>query len=360
MLVLEKEFDVGLHASGRNSGVLHSGIYYPAGSLKGRLCAEGARAMAEFCDAENLPIDRIGKVVLPLREDDDAQLEVLLDRARTNGAAADIVDENQLLDIEPCARTVTGRALFSPNTAVVDPLAIVRRVASSLDVRCRQRVTAVKGNEVITERDRFAFGTFINAAGLHADTIAKMCGVGAQYAMLPFKGSYFRVWHLQLRRLIYPVPDLRVPFLGVHFTKTIDGEVLLGPTAMPALGRENYKGVQGINARDLTQIARRLTQQFVTNAQGFRALVRQELGRMTKRGFAKEARVLVPSVRDSDLGPSEHRGIRAQLIDTKKGELVMDFLVERGDRSIHVLNAVSPGFTTAFSFAKYVVDFAGL
>jgi L-2-hydroxyglutarate oxidase LhgO len=172
--------------------------------------------------------------------------------------------------------------------------------------------------------------------------------------MLPFKGMYHRVWHVQLRRLIYPVPDLRVPFLGVHLTKAIDGEVLLGPTALPALGRENYRGVRGINGRDLAQIAIRLSHQFATNAQGFRSLVRQELGRMTKHAFAGQARVLVPSLRDEDLGPSDHVGIRAQLVDTTKGELVMDFVVERGERSLHVLNAVSPGFTTAFAFARHV------
>ena len=336
--------------------MLHSGIYYPAGSLKGKLCAAGAREMAAFCDEQQLPIDRLGKVILPLRADDDPQLDILLDRARSNGAVAEMIDEAQLREIEPAARTVTGRAMFSPNTAVVDPLPIVRRIAGSLDVRCEQRVVRVRGDEVTTDRDRFAFGTFINAAGLHADTIAKMCGVGADYVMLPFKGMYYRVWHLQLRRLIYPVPDLRVPFLGVHLTRTVHGEVLLGPTALPALGRENYRGLQGISARDLVQITRRLTRQFITNAQGFRALVRQELGRFTKHAFAEEARTLVPALRDDDLGPSDHVGIRAQLVDTKKGELVMDFLIERGERSVHVLNAVSPGFTTAFPFARYVVD----
>jgi L-2-hydroxyglutarate oxidase LhgO len=356
VVVLEKEPAVGLHASGRNSGVLHSGIYYPAGSLKGRLCAEGAREMAAYCDEQGLPIDRLGKVILPVRADDDAQLDMLLERARSNGAVAEIVDEKQLSEIEPVARTVTGRALFSPNTAVVDPLAIVRRVASTLDVRTDQRVVGVRDGVVITDRGRFAYGLFVNAAGLHADTVAKMCGVGSHYVMLPFKGMYHRVWHLQLQRLIYPVPDLRVPFLGVHLTKAIDGEVLLGPTALPALGRENYRGLRGVSARDLAQIVLRLSRQFATNAQGFRALVRQEVGRMTRHAFAEEARVLVPTLRDADLGPSAHVGIRAQLVDTKKGELVMDFLVERGERSVHVLNAVSPGFTTAFAFARYVAD----
>ena len=358
-MLLEKEAAVGLHASGRNSGVLHSGIYYPAGSLKGKLCAAGAREMAQFCDDERLPIDRLGKVILPVRADDDAQLDVLLDRARSNGAVAEVIDEKQLSEVEPAARTITGRALFSPYTAVVDPLKIVQRVAASLDVRTNQRVVGVRGGNVITTSDAFAYGHFINAAGLFADRVAKMCGAGEQYVMLPFKGMYYDVRNLPLRRLIYPVPDLRVPFLGVHLTKSIDGHVLLGPTALPALGRENYRGLEGVNAGDLAQIAIRLARQFATNAQGFRALVKQELGRMTKHAFAEEARVLVPSLRDEHLGPSDHVGIRAQLVDTKKGELVMDFLIERGERSLHVLNAVSPGFTTAFSFARYVVDQLG-
>jgi L-2-hydroxyglutarate oxidase LhgO len=359
IVILEKEPAVGLHASGRNSGVLHSGIYYPSGSLKGKLCAAGAREMAQFCDDEHLPINRLGKVILPVRRGDDAQLDVLLERARSNGAVVEVIDEKGLAEVEPLARTITGRALFSPNTAVVDPLPIVRRIAESLDVRTEHRVIAVRDGDVVTNRGNFAYGMFINAAGLYADTVAKMCGVGSQFVMLPFKGMYYDVRNLPLRRLVYPVPDLRVPFLGVHLTKSIDGRVFLGPTALPALGRENYRGMEGINAGDLAQIAIRLAHQFATNAQGFRALVKQELGRMTKHAFAEEARVLVPALRDDDLGPSDHVGIRAQLVDTKKGELVMDFLIERGERSLHVLNAVSPGFTTAFSFARYVVDQLG-
>ena len=358
VVILEKEPDVGLHASGRNSGVLHSGIYYPAGSLKGQLCAIGAREMAAYCDEHRLPINRMGKVVLPLRPSEDSQLDVLLDRARSNGARAEVVDERQLREIEPSAHTCSGRALFSPDTAVVDPLPIVRHLADALDVRTGQRVREVRGSEVVTGRERFSFGFLVNAAGLYADVIAKRCGVGAQYVMLPFKGIYYRVTGIELRRLIYPVPDLRVPFLGVHFTKSVYGEVFLGPTAIPALGRENYRGWRGINAADLLQIVRRLGRQYATNRQGFRALVHRELGHMTARGFAEEARTLVPSLRDDDLTSSDHVGIRAQLLDTARHELVMDFLIERGERSVHVLNAVSPGFTTAFSFARHVVDFA--
>ena len=357
VVVLEKENAVGVHASGRNSGVLHSGIYYPAGSLKGKLCAAGAREMAAYCDENGLPIDRIGKVVLPLRPDDDGQLEVLLDRANSNGARARIIDANALREIEPAAVSCTRRALFSPDTAVADPLRIVRHLAASLDVRTGQRVVGVRDSAVVTERDRFPFGILVNAAGLFADVLAKMCGVGRNYVMLPFRGTYYKVSpRVQIRRLIYPVPDLRVPFLGVHFTRSIGGDVFLGPTAMPAMGRENYSGLHGISAADLLQIVRRLGRQYATNKQGFRSLVHQELGHLTARGFAAEARALVPSLRDDDLSSSDHVGIRAQLVDTTKNELVMDFLVERGERSIHVLNAVSPGFTTAFAFARRVLD----
>lgn len=360
VVILEKEPALGLHASGRNSGVLHSGIYYPAGSLKARFCATGAREMAELCEEHALPMERIGKVVLPLRPDDDPQLDVLLDRARSNGARASIIDADELRRLEPAARTVSGRALHSPDTAVVDPLRIVKFLAEALDVRTGHRVLDIAGDEAITDRGRFSFGLLVNAAGLFADVVAKKCGVGSSYVMLPFKGTYYRVAErIRVQRLIYPVPDLRVPFLGVHFTKTVDGEVLLGPTAFPALGRENYRRLRGVRGGDLLQIVLRLGRQYLSNAQGFRALVHRELGRMTKHAFASEARALVPDLRDDDLSHSDHVGIRAQLVDTRKNELVMDFLIERGEHSIHVLNAVSPGFTTAFPFARYLVDELG-
>lgn len=362
--IIEKEAELGAHASGRNSGVLHSGIYYPKDSLKAKFCADGARAMAQYCEEKNLPIDRMGKVILPVLDSDDATLELLLERARANGANAQMIDSIQLRELEPDAHTCTGRALHSPNTAVIDPKSVLKSLADDLKAngivfRLGEKVDHVDEDSVLVGGQRLRYGLLINAAGLQADLVAKQCGVGERYTMLPFKGLYYRLdpaAAVNIRRLIYPVPDLRVPFLGVHFTKKVNGEVFLGPTAIPALGRENYRGLKGVSLTDLSHIAPALIGQFVRNQQGFRTFVREEAGRFIKSRFVAAAQMLVPRLRSADLLPSDKVGIRAQLFDRKKHELVMDFLVERGERSIHVLNAVSPGLTSAFSFAAHVAD----
>jgi len=369
IVVVEKESEVGLHASGRNSGVLHSGIYYGEGSLKARVCAEGAREMASYCEEHGLPIDRVGKVILPVRADDDSQLDVLFARALRNGASVEMIDERQLAELEPDARTLTGRALLSPRTAVVDARSVLRHLATHLS---DQGVRFMLGRGVSEidpahaavrfDNGSLAFGHLYNTAGLYADRIAQRFGVGDAYSILPFKGIYYRLSPssgLRIRRLIYPVPDLRYPFLGVHFTTAVDGTIYLGPTAIPAFGRENYRGVSGLSARESATIGWRLAQQYLRNRQGFRGFAHAEGRRILKRYFVEAARVLVPAVRSEDLLRSGKVGIRAQLLDRRSGELVMDFVVEQGPRSTHVLNAVSPGFTSAFSFARVILDHTG-
>jgi len=348
--IFEKEPELGKHASGRNSGVLHSGIYYPPASLKGRFCTEGSRLMREYCDERKLPIARIGKVVVPANDADDNQLDVLLERARSNGARAEIVDDAR--EFEPEARA--GRALFVPDTSVIDPKRILASIADEL----RAAGVEFVFNREVTEIDRGTYGFLVNAAGLHADRIARPFGVGERYTILPFRGRYYKLAApFVIRRLIYPVPDLRVPFLGVHFTNAVDGTTYIGPTAMPALGRENYSGLHGIRISDATSIATTIVRQYASNRQGFRTLLHQEAARLLKRNFAAAARALVPRIETKHLKPSAKAGIRAQLFDRIKNELVMDFVVERGERSLHILNAVSPGFTTAFSFARFALDF---
>ena len=162
-----------------------------------------------------------------------------------------------------------------------------------------------------------------------------------------------------MNSLIYPVPDLRVPFLGVHFTRTIDDHVYIGPTATPALGREHYNGIRGMNLKDANVIAKSIAQQYFRNAQGFRMLVRDEVRRLFRRNFAADARAMIPRIRSHHLVPCRKSGIRAQLLDLEKRELVMDFLVEHTENSTHILNAVSPAFTSSFRFARYVLDNQG-
>lgn len=369
IVILEKEPGPGYHASGRNSGVLHSGVYYASDSLKAKVCAEGAQEMADYCEERGLPIRKVGKVILPVLPGDDAQLETLRQRARDNGATVQWIDASELAQIEPFARSATGNALYVPDVRVLDPKAVVARLAQDLteagvEIRFGEEVTGVDlaRRSARTRGGSLSFGHLVNAAGLHADRLARACGVGQRYTILPFKGLYYQLSpdaDLRINGLIYPVPDLRYPFLGVHFTPKVDGGVFVGPTALPALGRENYRGLTGMKLGESGRILWHLAGQYWKNPQGFRGLVHLEGRKVFRSYFALAARQLVPALKTRDLLASEKVGIRAQLFDLESERLVMDFLLEKGEHSTHVLNAISPAFTSAFSFSRMVADFAG-
>lgn len=365
--ILEKEPKLGLHSSGRNSGVLHTGVYYPSDSMKAKFSADGARLMRDFCREYKLPMDICGKVILPITEADDSTLDMLVSRAAVNGAKALIIDAKTLADIEPKAHTVTGRAIHCPESAVVDSGAILIQLQKLLEAK---GVTFLFGKNVISghkqegyidcdDGTRIRFGHLINTAGLFADRVAKIFGVGSQYRIVPFKGMYFE--HIpegakEYRGNIYPVPNLALPFLGVHFTKAVSGKIYLGPNALPALGRENYAGLSGVSASDLLNISSLVARQYWNNQQSFRKLVHTELLNFSKARFTAAARALVPSLRSSQIKRSSKVGIRAQLYDVDNKKLVMDFLCETAPRSTHILNAISPAFTSSFSFAKHLFD----
>ena len=366
VVVLEKEDRPGCHASGRNSGVLHSGIYYPAGSLKARICADGAKEMAEYCATRDLKLRRIGKVLVPTEARDAPQLDLLAERARANGVACERLDAGALARTEPEARSATGEALFVPGTSVVDSAEVVASLAreageAGIELRCGGTLGRVRPErrELEWGGGSIGYGHVVNAAGLHADRVAQLFGAGRRYTMLPFKGLYWKLdpaSGIRLNHLVYPVPDLRVPFLGVHTTTAIDGSVYLGPTAIPAFGRENYRGLDGVTAGEAVRIAGRLARQYLFGRDGFRRLAWREGRRYSKGRFAEAARALLPRLRGEYLLPCDKVGLRAQLLDRDEGRLVTDFLVESGPASTHVLNAVSPAFTSAFPLARFVCD----
>ena len=366
ILLLEKEPEPGRHSSGRNSGVLHSGIYYPPASLKARVCGQGAREWISYCEERGLALSRIGKVLVPLREEDAGQIDLLEKRAGENGVDAVRVTEAELKDLEPEARSATGEALFVRTTSVVSSVecfaSIVRDVQDAdIELLCGGTLSEVdtRTRTLRWGNERIAYGHVVNTAGLHADTVGHMFGVGERYTLLPFKGIYWKLdpaSGIDIRHLIYPVPDLRVPFLGVHTTTAIDGTVYVGPTAVPAFGRENYRGTQGVSGDELFRILAHLGSQYLSGRNGFRRLAWQEGRRYFKRWFAEAAQQLLPRLRPEHLLPCTKVGIRAQMLDKNTGELVTDFLVEGGPASTHVLNAISPAFTSAFPFARHVVD----
>lgn len=363
VVLLEKEVMTGQHASGRNSGVLHSGIYYTADSLKARFTRNGNQAWQEYCCEMNLPLDRCGKLVLAPNEDDHKGLDVLESRGARNNVEVNRLDEYETCQVEPRAKTL-GHSLFVPSTSTVDP----RRINASMT---RQFVDAggqlhidspylesIGGNTVRAGKSKYVAGHVVNCAGLYADHIAKDFGFGVKYSVLPFKGIYLYASNdsVGLRTHVYPVPDLSNPFLGVHFTRTVYGETKIGPTAIPALWREQYHLMDNFRLNELVKIGAREMKLFFTNHNNFRKLAWQELKKQSKRRLVGDAGMLIDGAKDMGFYKWGKPGMRAQLMDVDTGSLVMDFVVEGDEHSTHVLNAVSPGFTCALPFAAYVVD----
>ena len=363
VVVYDKEDHFGAHASGRNSGVLHAGFYYAPDSLKARLTRDGNRMLREFCEERGVRVLPTGKVVVTTSEEQLSALETLFERGQANGVELERIDEAQLHELEPLAQTV-GAALWSPNTAVASPVAVVEALAD----RVRQRGgRIVLGNEVTgagpgwvmsAREGRVSSGHIINAAGLYADTVAHWFGFGGDYRVLPFKGLYwYGNWEPgRLRRHVYPVPDPRNPFLGVHLTVTVDGRAKIGPTAIPALWREDYGGIEGIAAGEVWDVARSYPRFLTSKHHDVPGLLRAEIPKYSRSYLVKQASSLVPSVRPADFTERGKPGVRAQLLHVPTGKLEMDFVVEGDERSTHMLNAVSPAWTSSLAVAKYVVE----
>ncbi|MEI6030893.1 MAG: FAD-dependent oxidoreductase [Synechococcaceae cyanobacterium ELA739] len=367
--VLEKEPELGLHSSGRNSGVLHAGLYYKPGSVKAKVCVGGARRLKAWVQERGLPLNACGKLIVPPRPELDPQLDVLAERGRANGAQVEFWDEQQLRELIPEARSASGRALWSPNTAVVKPITVVRRLQQELGERGVVFLEGQAGWTVEPERRQLrladggtiAYGHLINCAGLQADRVAHRFGVGRQYSLLPFKGLYWQLkpdCPIQPRCNLYPVPDLNVPFLGVHFTPSADATpvVSIGPTATPAWGRENYRGLQAVEPAMAVANLAMLARQYLANRGGFRRYVHEQAFLALPPLLLRAAQQLIPAVRAEHLQLSEKVGIRSQLFNHTTQGLEDDFLCLPGPHSTHVLNAISPAFTASFALADLILD----
>jgi len=362
VVVIDKERQQGWHASGRNSGVLHAGFYYSADSLKARFAREGNRRLTRYCLERGLSINRCGKLVVAADSTELPALSELARRGAVNGVELQLVDASEAREIEPRAQTFE-RALFSPTTASVDPLQVLGslyRDAMEAGVAIMMGCAYIerKGALVRTSGGQLRAGYVINTAGLHADRIARDFGFGESYAIIPFKGLYLYSDEPAgaLRANVYPVPDLRNPFLGVHFTLTATGKIKIGPTAIPALWREHYRGLSRFNLGDFVEVALRESSMLLRNDFGFRRLAVEEVAKYSKPRLVALARRLVPSVRGARHWSWGAPGIRAQLYDKKARRLEMDFRFEGDDRSFHVLNAVSPAFTCALPFSEFLFE----
>jgi len=367
ILVIDKEPEAGRHASGRNSGVLHAGIYYAPGSLRAQSCLEGNFRMKQYCEERGLPLLKTGKVIVARDESELPALRELYTRATQNGAKVDLIDDAQLAEIEPNAKSA-GQALFSHYTAVVDPKAILKSIQKELlesgkvRIRFDTRFLGLAKGEgqrlgIRTTSGDISCAFFLNAAGAYGDVVAHAFGLGRDYQLIPFKGIYKKLKPEKahtIRGSIYPVPNIKNPFLGVHFTRGVHGDVYLGPTAIPALGRENYGILSGIDS-EAPSILLRDALLFLRNKK-FREVALEEPRKYSFKYFFNDARKLVKELVPEDIENSPKAGIRPQLVDVKKNELVMDFVIEGTESSVHVLNSISPAFTSSLFFSGMLLD----
>jgi len=363
VLVLEKESAPGLHASGRNSGVIHSGINQKPGSLKAKLCVRGGYLLKEFCKKNDVAMKEVGTVVLARTDQEIGVIDDQKHRAEENGVqGVRILDRQELKRIEPFAEA--KQALFSPHGAIVDSKNLVVKIAedgSRRGVHYEFGAKALKIEDagdflkIRTKNNEFYGKYLVNCAGLYADRIAQLMDVGNDYCIMPFRGDYYRLKAERgylVSSMIYPAPNLAVPFLGVHLTRRTDDSVIVGPNALLALGREKYRNAH-INWEETLRMLLDVRFTKLMSDRAFMKLAFQELKlSMSKTKFAKAAQELVPEITPRDL-IHDQSGIRAQLVDSK-GHLVDDFLFDQTEKSFHLLNAVSPGMTSALAFAEEV------
>ncbi|MCS7069745.1 MAG: L-2-hydroxyglutarate oxidase [Meiothermus sp.] len=362
ILVLEKERELAQHGSGRNSGVLHAGFYYTADSLKARFTREGNARWKRFIEERGLRINRCGKLVVAKNEQEVEGLRELKRRGDLNGVETHLISLEEARRIEPRVKSVE-LVLWSPHTATVDPKECMAAVAEEcraqgIEILLGTPYRARRGSDILTPKEVFSAGFVVNAAGLYADRIAHDFGLGLRYRILPFKGLYLYGSEPKgaLRTNIYPVPDLRNPFLGVHFTVTVEGQVKIGPTAIPAFWREHYQGLQGFNLREALSIVWDEALLFLRNDFNFRTLALEEVKKYAQPYLVAQASALLEGVRRENFRTWGRPGIRAQLYDHQARRLVMDFTLEGNAEGLHVLNAVSPAWTAAMPFAEYLAD----
>ena len=362
LTVVEKESDVAGHQTGHNSGVLHSGIYYRPGSLKAENCREGKKAMEAFCSEHGIAFDICGKVIVAVDESELPAMERILERGQKNGVVCERIDQARLRELEPHASGI--QAIHVPEAGIVNYREVCTRLAEIIrehncQILTNTRVKSLQSNgggvTVETNSDTITTEYAINCAGLHSDRVARASGQTPDAMIVPFRGEFYtlkpQVHHL-CRNLIYPVPDPKFPFLGVHFTRMIDGSVECGPNAVLALAREGYRK-RDINVRDLFESL---------TYRGFQKMAikywRTGMGEMwrslSKRAFVKALQRLLPEIRAEHLERAP-AGVRAQAI-AADGQMIDDFVILQSDRIINVCNAPSPAATSSLNIGKLITE----
>jgi len=365
LVIAEKERQLARHQTGHNSGVIHAGIYYKPGSYKAQLCVAGGRLMKAFCEANGVPYENCGKVIVATSADELPRLQMLYERGIANGVPGlRMLEVAELREIEPHACAV--RALHSRHTAIVDYGAVAQAMAAQLQQRGVHIRTGAAVRAIARHSDRLGLETsrgvlqaryLINCAGLYADAVARLMGVQPEVRIIPFRGEYYtlRPERHVVRGLVYPVPDPEFPFLGVHFTKRIGGEMEAGPNAVLAFAREGYR-MRTVNVAELLAVL--AYRGFWTMARKYWRTGSYEFYRsLSKRAFVRALQRLVPEVREDDLAPGG-AGVRAQAV-SPDGALVDDFKITETANAIHVLNAPSPAATASLAIGRHIATLAG-
>ncbi len=357
VIILEKEDHLGEHASGRNSGVIHSGINQSPGSIKAKMCLEGSKRLRQYCREHHVPMNECGTIVVAQNEQEELVLAKLLEMGASVGVEnLRMIDQKELNRLEPSV--IGKKALVSPSGAVVHSLSLLEKVAAevkSMNGRyvLSTRAIQIKENRVKTNHGEWEADHIVNAAGLYSDKIAHMMGVGLDYTIIPFRGEYMDVANVHLNTMVYQAPNLKYPFLSVHLTKMIDGRVLAGPTATLSLGRESYKKEIKLN-ETLEMLAGSTFWRMVSSGEFRNLAFHNARISLFKHEFLKEIQKLCPSVSLKDIA-SYKSGIRAQMVN-RQGKMLDDIVVEFREKSTHILNAVSPGMTSSLAFAEYLVN----
>ena len=365
VLIIDKEEKPGVHASGRNSGVLHAGFYYSPDSLKAKFCRLGNLELRKFCKENNLQILETGKVVVCQDKKDVARLEELYRRGVANGVNIEILDSKDLEKIEPAAQTV-DKFIWSPTTAVGNPKDVIKKLAEKFtksggSFSFNTKVQLIeKDNEVLvkTKTVTYSAKSIINSAGAYAADLAKQVNVGTEYVCLPFLGAYKKSKLLSVnpKRLVYPVPNPVNPFLGVHTTITLNNEVKIGPTAFPVIGKEQYKLTDGFNFKELVEFFASSTALLKSDSVDLIRLAKEEALKLFTKPLLKRTRKLSNSLDSNNDWVKYPSGIRAQIINTKTKAIEMDYIIKADKNVVHILNAVSPGWTSSIPFAHWVVE----
>jgi L-2-hydroxyglutarate oxidase LhgO len=363
LAILEKERRLATHQSGRNSGVVHAGLYYRPGSLKARLCREGKAELEEFAAEHGLAHRRCGKLVVAVRPEELPRLADLAERARANGAVdVEEAGPERIAELEPYARGI--RALHSPGTGVIDFATVAEALAGEirgqggriLTGRSVRGIDERSGGRVLrTSTEPVLARHVISCAGLHADRVAAMTGARPPARIVPFRGGYLTLRPSArdtVRALIYPVPDPALPFLGVHLTRRVDGEVWVGPNAIPALSREGYT-LGSVSLRDVGDMLG-FGAFWRVAARHLATGLREAVHELFPRTLLPELRRYLPAIEAADLRPGP-AGVRAQLVD-RRGNLVDDFVVAEARGIVHVLNAPSPAATASLAIGRMVAD----